>query len=100
MSLLGDLRKSVREAGEAQRKSAAYLSVGIQIAVAFALFVFGGYKLDEALGTKPIFLLLGMLCALIALFTILLRLAGWSSGSSRTLSDSTSPKSNSSTNPQ
>lgn len=84
MSLLGDIRKSVREAGEAQRRSASYLSIGIQIAVAFGLFVFGGYKLDEALGTKPLFLLIGAACALIVLFTILFRFVAKDTAAQRT----------------
>ncbi len=75
MSMTDDVRKSIREAGEAQRKSAAYMTVGIQIVVAFVLFVFGGYKLDSALGTAPIFLLVGVVLALIAMFTVLWRLA-------------------------
>lgn len=75
MSLTDDVRKSIREAGEAQRKSAAYMTIGIQIVVAFALFVFGGYKLDDVLGTKPLCLLVGVVFALIAMFTLLWRLA-------------------------
>lgn len=76
---LDDVRKSIREAGVAQRKSAAYMTIGVQLAAAFVLFVFGGYKLDDALGTTPLFLLIGALFALIALFTVLWRLATGSS---------------------
>jgi|GEM_PF-1687478 F0F1-type ATP synthase assembly protein I len=75
MSITDDVRKSIREAGEAHRKSATYMTVGIQIVVAFVLFVFGGYKLDSALNTTPIFLLVGVVLALIAMFTVLWRLA-------------------------
>ncbi len=81
MSMTDDVRKSIREAGEAQRKSAAYMTVGIQIVAAFVLFVFGGYKLDSALGTTPIFMLIGVVLALIAMTTVLWRLASKSSPS-------------------
>jgi len=79
MSISDELRKSMREAGEAQRKSAAYMTIGVQIVAAFVLFVFGGYKLDSTLGTTPIFLLVGVVLALIAMFTVLWRLASKSS---------------------
>ncbi len=73
MSLFDDFRKTTRDAGAEYRRSSSYSTVGIQIAVAFLLFVFGGYKLDDAFGTSPLFVVIGALAAVTAMFVVLMR---------------------------
>jgi F0F1-type ATP synthase assembly protein I len=73
MNWLDDVRKASREAGEAQRRSSSNSAIGVQIAAAFGLFVFGGLKLDEALGTTPLFAIIGVLFALTAMVVLLMR---------------------------
>lgn len=37
----------------------AYSTAGLQLALILILFVYGGFKLDERLGTMPVFVMIG-----------------------------------------
>ncbi len=59
--------KPPEELAKVYRANDSLIGFGVQIAISFFLFVFGGYWLDEALGTKPLFLIVGTLCTLTAI---------------------------------
>jgi len=63
-----------RAYAEGMAEAGPYLTVGIQLAGAMAMFVLGGYFADRWLGTSPWLLLLGALLGAVASFYTLLRL--------------------------
>ncbi len=65
------MSKPQEELAKVYRANDALIGFGVQIAISFFLFVFGGYGLDVACGTKPLFLIIGTLCTLIAIGTLI-----------------------------
>lgn len=63
------------ELAKVYRANESYLALGIKIVVSFFFFVVGGYWLDSALGTSPLFLIVGATCALMSVMAILWKLA-------------------------
>ncbi len=63
--------KSQEELAKVYRANSSLIGFGVQIVVSFFLFVLGGYGLDVALGTLPLFLIVGTLCTLIAIGTLI-----------------------------
>ncbi|MFN3344054.1 MAG: AtpZ/AtpI family protein [Chloroherpetonaceae bacterium] len=63
--------KPQEELAKIYRANDSLIGFGVQIAISFFLFVFGGYWLDEILGTKPLFLIVGTLCTLTAIGTLI-----------------------------
>ncbi len=61
-----DWRVVLREAGP-------YLGLGVQLAGAMFVFVFGGYLLDGWLGTLPWLTILGAVLGMVAVFTQIYR---------------------------
>ncbi|MEM1126519.1 MAG: AtpZ/AtpI family protein [Bacteroidota bacterium] len=68
-------QQSLREAGP-------YLGLGLQLAAAMTFFVLGGYGLDQWLGTLPLFLVLGALLGMVAVFAQIFRVSAELGGSS------------------
>lgn len=56
---------------KAYRANDSWIGFGVQIAISFFLFVFGGYWLDATWGTKPLFLIVGTLFTLVAVGTLI-----------------------------
>lgn len=72
------MTKSQEEIAKAYRANDSFIGFGVQIAISFFLFIFGGLQLDADLKTKPLFLIIGVCCALTAMGVLLwkmLRLA-------------------------
>jgi F0F1-type ATP synthase assembly protein I len=65
------MSKPQEELAKAYRANDSLIGFGVQIAISFFLFAFGGYWLDAAWGTKPLFLILGTLCTLVAVGTLI-----------------------------
>jgi F0F1-type ATP synthase assembly protein I len=65
------MSKPQEELAKAYRANDSFIGFGVQIAISFFLFVFGGYGLDVAFGTKPMFLIVGTLFTLIAIGTLI-----------------------------
>ncbi len=42
----------------------AYSTAGLQLALILILFVYGGFKLDERLGTMPVFVVVGAMAGM------------------------------------
>ncbi|MGQ9805565.1 MAG: AtpZ/AtpI family protein [Chlorobiales bacterium] len=59
------------ELAKAYRANNSLIGFGVQIAISFFLFVFGGYWLDATWGTKPLFLIVGTLFTLVAVGTLI-----------------------------
>lgn len=57
------------------KTASPYLGLGMQIALSMALFVVGGYLLDEWLGTTPWLTIVGAILGMIAIFTLIIRLS-------------------------
>ncbi len=51
----------------------AYASVGLELVIPVALLTYGGYWLDERLGTLPLFLVLGVVLGMAVGFTTVFR---------------------------
>jgi F0F1-type ATP synthase assembly protein I len=65
------MSKPQEELAKAYHANDSFIGFGVQIAISFFLFVFGGYGLDVAFGTKPLFLIVGTLFTLIAIGTLI-----------------------------
>lgn len=65
------MSKPQEELAKAYRANDSLIGFGVQIAISFFLFVFGGYWLDVAWDTTPLFLIVGTLCTLIAIGTLI-----------------------------
>lgn len=65
------MSKPQEELAKAYRANDSLIGFGVQIAISFFLFVFGGYWLDATWGTKPLFLIIGTLCTLTAVGTLI-----------------------------
>lgn len=59
------------ELAKVYRANDSLIGFGVQIAISFFLFVFGGYWLDAVWDTKPLFLIVGTLCTLVAVGTLI-----------------------------
>ncbi|NTV45821.1 MAG: AtpZ/AtpI family protein [Chlorobiales bacterium] len=59
----------------AYSKLGEYIGLGLQIALSFSLFVFLGNWVDEYLGTRPIFLLVGVVMGMTGMILLLLKTA-------------------------
>jgi len=65
-SIQADLARAYRSLG-------TYIGLGAQIAASFAFFVFIGNWIDEQLGSRPIFLLVGVVMAMVGMLMLLLK---------------------------
>jgi F0F1-type ATP synthase assembly protein I len=65
------MSKPQEELAKAYRANDSLIGFGVQIAISFFLFVFGGYGLDVTFGTLPLFLIIGTCCTLIAIGTLI-----------------------------
>ncbi|NTW48277.1 MAG: AtpZ/AtpI family protein [Chlorobiales bacterium] len=59
----------------AYSKLGEYIGLGLQIAISFSLFVFLGNWVDGELGTRPIFLLVGVAVGMTGMVLLLLKTA-------------------------
>lgn len=57
------------------REAAPYLGLGMQIAASMALFVGGGYLLDQWLGTLPWMTVLGAVVGLVGVIALIVRVS-------------------------
>jgi F0F1-type ATP synthase assembly protein I len=71
---------------ESFREAAPYLGLGMQIAVSMALFVGGGYLLDQWLGTLPWMTVLGAVIGLVGVIALIVRVSQDMGGASGTSS--------------
>lgn len=60
---------------ESFREAAPYLGLGMQIAASMALFVGGGYLLDQWLGTLPWMTVLGAVAGLVGVVALIVRVS-------------------------
>jgi F0F1-type ATP synthase assembly protein I len=69
-------KESIRsQVTSAYSKLGEYIGLGLQIALSFALFVYLGNWVDEKLGTRPIFLLVGVAMGMTGMILLLLKTA-------------------------
>ena len=59
--------------GRSVRALSDYLGIGVQIAISFCFFVFGGYWADEKLGTSPLLLLAGVVAGMVGMALVLMK---------------------------